>query len=221
MRKIIISCILIAACLFCKSQTKKYKGIITAMFVDYVGYAYVNLAGENTGMIKIEGKRINDSSSLSALLSIPDKEYATFKVNAILVSKLIIEKDTFYRYDVVDDGSVTDSKDYKKNCFVKLICGKNDILLYEGRDAHDKTQYYVKLPNDEEVLRNIISPSLDKWNIDFSMAFERCKKMDERITDDFNDAGKYPFNNMNKDAEKLAAWKKLIEEYDTCGLKTK
>ena len=44
--------------------------------------------------------------------------------------------------------------------------------------------------------------------------------MKDRFMDDFKNPTKYPFYNLKTLDEKLTAWKKLIDEYDACDLKS-
>lgn len=213
---------LFPTCFLCNAQTKKYKAIITAMNIDYDGYVYLNLTGENKGLIRIDviKKLSTDTSFLSKTFGVSDKDNSTFEINASLVSKVIIGMDTFYRYNLSDKNKPDEYKNRKENFYVKKIYGTGDIRLFEWKDSHNKVSYYFKIPQEEE-LQNINYLYFDTWNGSILIAFRRCEKIKLRFRNEIADATKYPFYNMKTDEEKLAVWKKLIDEYDACELKSK
>ena len=170
MRKIILCLIFFPIYLQGDAQVKKYRAKISAMLDDYDGNIHINLFGENKGLVRIDVKRIlkEDSSfGVSKTFGVPDKKNSTFNLDAGFVYKVIINKDTFYRKDLLETYEKTDGSNRKKNCFVKRIYGKEDIHLYEWTNANKEIQYYIQFQlSDNNAAKNINHPNYDKWSAD-------------------------------------------------------
>lgn len=187
------------------AQVKKYKAVSRVSDSDVNGFVYVNLTAENKGMIKFEAEgTISESDKILQFLGITGTKDPKFSINPNLVSWIIIEKDTFYRYDA-EEGS-----DVKKNIFVKKLAGKGTPGLYSWTNKKSEIQYYVHLREDNP-LNNINSIS----NYNIMSAFKACGAMKERLLDQFAEK-KSPFENITTAEGKAGVWKSLIEEYDGC-----
>jgi|GEM_PF-4871084 len=188
------------------AQVKKYKALSNVAGTDINGNVYVNLTGENKGMIKFEAEgTISDSNRLLKMLGIAGTKDPKFSINAGLVSSIIIEKDTFYRFDI-ENGEAT-----MKNIFVKRLAGKGRPGLYSWTNKKNEMQYYVHLREDAPL------NNLNNWisNYNIMSAFKACKAMKERLLDQFAEK-KSPFENITTTEGKAGVWKILIEEYDEC-----
>jgi hypothetical protein len=197
---------------FCNAQVKKYKAVITISNTEFKGNVYVNLSDENKGLIKIEADGlVPDSNKILNLIGFGGKINPAGKVNAGLISRIIIGNDTFYRQDL----SVKD--EIKKDCFVKWIAGKKDVKLYEFT-GKGPSQYYVSRREDEP-LENVDQPMFNDWSYTGFSAFRKCKVMHTRFVAANKAKEQSPLYNITSIDEKIAVWKKLIEEYDNCELK--
>jgi len=189
------------------AQVKKYKAISNVAGSDVNGYVYVNLTGENKGMIKFEAEgTISDSNRLLKMLGIAGTKDPKFEINGGLVSWITIEKDTFYRFDA-EDG-----REKMKNIFVKKLAGKGKVRLYSFTNKKNEMQYYVQLREDDP-LKNINNVDIRSY-IEMSV-FDDCEAIDERFMGEQNQ-NKSPFANITTLEGKAAVWKALIEEYDAC-----
>jgi hypothetical protein len=189
------------------AQVKKYKAVSNVAGTDIYGYVFVDLTGENKGMIKFNAEgTLSDSNNLLRLLGITGKKDPTFSLNAGLVSSVVIGSDTFYRYDA-EEG-----KETRKNIFVKKMAGKEKIRLYSHTNKKNETQYYVHLREDDP-LENVNDVNTGSY-ITMSV-FRPCEAMKERFIKEFKEK-KSPFDNIPTSEGKAAVWKTLIEEYDAC-----
>jgi hypothetical protein len=202
-------------CSICQAQVKRYKAKVKAMYVDYEGYVYLDLTGPNNGLIQVDiAKDVSNANDATRAYNFPEKKNASFKVNAGLINRVIIAKDTFYVYDLLDTYEKNFNR--KHNCFLKKVSGNNDIILLKWKDRAGVAHHYIKLPNSNAA-KSINHPFFENWNTTVYMGFTRCKEIFERFKRDFRSPENYPFYKLTG-SKKTEAWKKLIDEYDRCEL---
>jgi len=198
------------------AQVKKYKAVVNVLGSYYKGDVFVDLTGENKEMIKINFSGTIDTGYAAKFIGLAGKKSPSVELGTSVIVEIIIAKDTFQFYDLLDTYQKKDESNRLKNCFVKKIAGKGNVRLYEWKNSAGEVKYYVAKPN-EETLLNIHHPVFDDGSsLSLYFAFKSCKKMEERFIAESDQNEKYPFYKLTTTDEKLKVWKKLIEEYDLC-----
>ena len=171
----------------------------------------LDLTGENKGLIYIETSTTEISKKKRSRTSSTITEKNGY--NPAIISRVIIAgknylfKDLRYGYD---------DKERYENCLVQQYFGNDSLAIYEWKNARGETGYYVSSPRFTEYAEDINHPKYegDGFGSFTTIKFSRCKELAQKLYN--REPGYFYDSKLNSTEEKLAVWKRIMQEYMDC-----
>jgi len=170
----------------------------------------LDLTGENKGLIYIETSTTEISKKKRSRTSSTITQKNGY--NPAIISRVIIDGKT-YRFKDLRFGY--DDKERYENCLVQQIFGNDSLAIYEWTNAKGALGYYISTPRFTEYGEDINHPKYegDGFSSFTALKFSRCETLAKKIYE--RDPG-YFYNGNAATEEKLAVWKRIMEEYMKC-----
>lgn len=213
MTRIIILFVL-SVSLLCTASAQTYTGTLVLKFGgSYTGtISNLNLAGENNGLIYIETSSSSQTKSKGTKTSATITEKNGY--NPAIIKYLLIGDKTYYfkdlRFGYGDNDKLT-------QCTVQRYFGSDSLSIYQWEGPEGKTGYYVCTPKFTEYAEDISHPKFDEDGFKHFtvIRFSRCEPLSKKIYG--KEEGYFYTNDGGTPLEqKLAVWKKIMEDYMRC-----
>ena len=210
--KILIA--LLFASFICSNLTaQEYKGTVVLKTGTSMegSISQLDLTGENKGLIYVE--------TGSSTVSKKKREKTTMTVsqkngyNPALISRIVIDGSSYQFKDLrfgYNDNEILE------NCLVQKYSGNDSLAIYQWKNAKGSTGYYICTPRFTDYAEDINHPKYDEdgFSSFVTIKFSRCSVLAKKI---YEKTPGYTYSNQkNSTEEKLAVWKKIMEEYMHC-----
>lgn len=210
MRKILFVTLLLCMALSAaKAQDRPYEGKLVILFRDTVkGKFILNMHGTNHELVEVTTVNMVRNKNRQAKQKITAKA-ETVKLNAALISNVMIGKDSYKFRDLKDDYG--DSM-IRRNCLAKRIAGTDTMGLFEFVNEAGISSYYLQGPKDGAVIYNIAHPYVAGDFTSFSLLrFYKCEFVRQKIKAKDHD---YFYEETGSSlADKLQVWRNILDVY--------
>lgn len=171
----------------------------------------LDLTGENNGLIYIETTTTEITKKKRTRTSSTITEKNGY--NPAIISRVTIEGKTYLFKDL---RYGYDDKEIYENCLVQQHFGNDSLAIYEWKNARGETGYYVSSPRFTEYAEDINHPKYegDGFGTFTAIKFSRCSELAKKIYDRVS--GYFYDGKLASTTEKLAVWKRIMEEYMKC-----
>jgi hypothetical protein len=198
---------------FVSAQSQGIKGTIILKLGNKLegSITQLDLTGENNGLIYVETTTTEISKKKRSRTSSTVTEKNGY--NPAIISRVIIEGKTYLFKDL---RYGYDDKEIYENCLVQQYFGNDSLAIYEWKNAKGETGYYVSTPRFTEYAEDINHPKYEGngFSSFAVIKFSRCRELAKKIYD--RESGYFYDSKLNSTEEKLAVWKRIMEEYMKC-----
>lgn len=181
-------------------QTSKYHVKLIALDNTYEGDVDLNLYGQNPSLVKMEWAEISPDSTKKTIHRVQ------YDIEAVL--SFVIDKDTFYVKNLVDD-----EEKVRLYHLVKKVYGNDVVALYQYTSKEGTKRTYIGLPRRD--LYYVQHPYFtDGTNMYTAFVyFKECEALYQKMKAE--QAG-YWFKKGESADQCETVWKRIINEYMNC-----
>jgi hypothetical protein len=183
----------------------KFHGMLVTLDSVYEGDIQVNLFGSNPDTIRVEWQKEVETDTSTKKITY----WVSNHVNNI--SMVLIESDTFYFKNLADR---TGTDQVRPNCLVKRVYGTETLGLYQFTSAAGSPNMYVGMFRRDplDVQETDFTGDNEKM-LPYLLYFNRCPRLYKKLK-----AGTegYTFTKGESEAQSVATWQKIIDEYFRC-----
>ncbi|MBK6826133.1 MAG: hypothetical protein IPG86_04355 [Chitinophagaceae bacterium] len=198
---------------FVSAQSQGIKGTVVLKLGNKLEgtITQLDLTGENNGLVYIETITTEITKKKRSRTSSTITEKNGY--NPAIISRVIIEGKTYLFKDL---RYGYDDKEIFQNCLVQHYFGNDSLAIYEWKNAKGETGYYVSTPRFTEYAEDINHPKYegDGFGSFTAIKFSRCSVLAKKIYD--REPGYFYDRKLNSNEEKLAVWKRIMQEYINC-----
>ena len=198
---------------FVSAQSQGIKGTVVLKLGNKLEgtITQLDLTGENNGLVYIETSTTEITKKKRSRTSSTITQKNGY--NPAIISRVIIEGKTYLFKDL---RYGYDDKEIFQNCLVQQYFGNDSLAIYEWKNAKGETGYYVSSPRFTEYAEDINHPKYegDGFGSFTGLKFSRCRELAKKIYD--REPGYFYNSKQNSTEEKLAVWKRIMEEYMKC-----
>ncbi|MCU7550820.1 hypothetical protein OCK74_17000 [Chitinophagaceae bacterium LB-8] len=180
--------------------TSKYHAKLVALDNVYEGDVDLNLYGQNPSLVKMEWTEISPDSTKKTIHRVQ------YDMEAVL--SFIIDKDTFYVKNLVDD-----EEKVRPYYLVRKVYGNDIVALYQYTSKEGVKRIYIGLPRRDPyyVQHPFFTDGTNMYTA--FVYFKDCDALYQKMKAEQDG---YWFKKGATDEQCVSIWKRIIDEYMNC-----
>lgn len=181
-------------------QTSKYHAKLIALDNIYEGEVDLDLYGQNPSLVKMEWAEISPDSTKKTIHRVQ------YDIEAVL--SFVIDKDTFYVKNLVDDEEKT-----RPYHLVRKVYGNDVVALYQHTSKEGVQRTYIGLPRRDPyyVQHPFFTDGTNMYTA--FVYFKECDALYQKMKAEQDG---YWFKKGATDDQCVSVWNRIIDEYVSC-----